>query len=79
MDDGKSIKKIIRYFGFFSIFTLILILFYTLVNLIVYIYESRGLGGINLLDMSTITGHLVIVFLCLGCLYFSSKITLKIR
>ncbi|EPY7420096.1 hypothetical protein ACXEKA_005173 [Klebsiella pneumoniae] len=61
-----------------SIFFSILLIFaiYSFIETLIYI---KSVGGLSELNYPEVTGHLVIMLLGLGCLYFSIKTTRKIK
>lgn len=76
--DAK-VKKV-AYFSMRAI-SLIIFLFlifavYSFIETLVYI---QSVGGLSALNYPEVTGHLVIMFFGLGCLYFSIKATRKIK
>ncbi|EOS95892.1 hypothetical protein LU631_20675 [Erwinia tracheiphila] len=61
-----------------SVFLFLFLMFavYSFIEKLVYI---KSLGGLSALNYPEVTGHLVIMFFGLGCLYFSIKATRKIK
>lgn len=49
---------------------------YSFITTLIYV---KSVGGLSLLNLPEVTGHLVIMFFALGCLCFSIKIILKIK
>jgi len=69
--------------AYFMMRTISIILFlfliyavYSFVDTLMYI---QSVGGLSALNYPEVTGHLVIMFFGLGCLYFSIKTTRKIK
>jgi len=69
--------------AYFMMRTISIILFlfliyavYSFVETLMYI---QSVGGLSALNYPEVTGHLVIMFFGLGCLYFSIKTTRKIK
>jgi uncharacterized protein with PQ loop repeat len=61
-----------------SMFLFLFLIFavYSFIETLVYI---KSVGGLSALNYPEVTGHLVIMFLGLGCLYFSIKAIRKIK
>lgn len=60
----------------FILFLFVVFVVYSFIETIFYI---RSAGGLSALNYPDVTGHLVILFFGLGCLYFSVKITRKMK
>lgn len=58
---------------------LFLFLIFVIYSFIETIFYIKSVGGLSALNYPEVTGHLVIMFFSLGCLYFSIKATRKIK
>ncbi len=58
------------------LFLFLLFAVYSFVGTLMYI---KSVGGLSALNYAEVTGHLVIMFFSLGCLYFSIKATRKLK
>ena len=58
------------------LFLFLIFAVYSFIETLMYI---KSVGGLSELNYPEVTGHLVIMFFCLGCLYFSIKTTRKLK
>jgi len=58
------------------LFFFLIFAFYSFIETLLYI---KSVGGLSELNYPEVTGHLIIMFFGLGCLYFSIKTTRKIK
>lgn len=60
----------------FVLFLFVIFVVYSFIETIFYIRSAGGLFALNYPD---VTGHLVILFMALACLYLTVKITRKMK